>query len=304
MNNTKTAQFRKFGILVALILLASLLFNAILGLAAKSIVEHSGFRLSQAAHNGTRVHILIAGNSRGVNLMDASQATPKSFNLSFNGLNTGAILALTKDFFQSGNSADVVVLEVSGLLVPGSSCELKTYWSVLSNLAKQGQVDCAFDWRIANLFPLTAFDSELFLRALYYWPGNRNDQNWANDYLMTAQACRHPPSAGLKAFSNPISPQDAADLRNQLQALKFWLTARDPKIKIALVLAPFFPSPAVAEDIGRIRNNADRVYGKGNYLDLTQSPPNECRQFSDELHVNRDGRAALRGRILDYVRNL
>jgi hypothetical protein len=300
MKKTRKQELFQLTWLAALTFVTLLVLTLLINLACRSVLTHSDFRLSQAAKGTVHTKLLTIGNSRGVNLLEASRPGPAAFNLSYNGLTRESMLALVKDFYGAGNSASAIAIEASGLLVSGPNCDLKPYWGLLPNFTRMSQAGCRTDAWMADWFPLTRYDTELFQRAAYYLL-RRNDQSWANESIMTQAACAHPPTGQIGPFATLPSAAEVARIRSELQELKSWLAQRGLHPRIAIVEAPFFPAPETAKEISAARAANDEIFGPDGYLDLTASMPHDCSQFADPLHLNSAGRAAIRDRVLAYA---
>jgi hypothetical protein len=292
------------------ILLATALFvvvlNAALGELCEFVIARSSLRFSVVAEGKVNTDLVVIGNSRGVNLIAGTlgEANPRIFNLSYNSLGRRSSIALAKQFFASGNKAHYVVFETSALWMFGntSNCELKTYWRALSLLAREGEERCRDDFWAGRYFPLTIYNTELFLRVAYYALIHRQtDQDWVNGYVMTDAACRHLQRAGDNRVLPPdtslvsVARADVADLRK-------WMAMNVPGTKLVFVTAPFFDSPPMSAVVRQYAALTDRILGKGTYLDLGTVLGDDCRLFADSYHIIGAGRAAVRQRILDSVR--
>ena len=274
--------------------------------AGDAVLHHSAFRFSRILTGKIDVDLLIAGNSRGVNLLTARDAGSKAtvFNLSYNGLNGASSLALVQEFFLRGNKASAVAIEVSTLGVEGGSCYTKPYWGQMPMLAAANAAACSQDAQTARYLPLTRFDSELFLRALYYATVHaRTDQDWADQYRMNSAQCRRYHEHGDASKLRPFVSQDVGMLWRRLAAFQGWMAQHAPGTRIVYVLAPFLSTPATVGDVDTLVAAEDKVFG-GNFLDLSKALGGNCDDFADLFHLSAVGRPRIVDPLIAYVRRV
>ncbi len=300
MTGSRVKDLTKLTKFLAMVLIALATFTLLFAMACNATLRNSDFRLSRVSQSNINARALVIGNSRGVNLIDPTLTSVTTFNLSYNGLTSASIFALARDFYRAGNTADTIIVEASGLLVPGANCELKPYWGILPELARASQNACRKDARMARWFPLTRYDTELFQRAVYYLI-NRRDQAWANESTMTRAACARPPAGQMDSFSRKLSIAQIARIRAEITGFRNWLATHHRSARVVFVLAPFFPAPETSGGIAAVRHEIDALLGAGNYLDLTRTTSRDCTLFADTLHLSRAGRDAVRGQVMAYA---
>ena len=164
------------------------LFTVALLYASNYARDQSSFRFSRMAIGNIHVDVLVAGGSRGVNLITGRDSAnpPSVFNIAYNAQQSPSTLALVKAFFRRGNTARIVMIDASVFYTHDPNCEDKVYWSLYPDLYEAQRNACSSDVMAARFFPLTAFSSEIFLRDLYYLFAKRNgDQDWANEVTLT-----------------------------------------------------------------------------------------------------------------------
>src|ERR1700753_2821855 len=93
--------------------------------------DHSSFRLSRMTKGDIHVDVLVAGGSRGVNLITGRDAVhpPSVFNIAYNAQQYPSTLALIKSFFRRGNTAKLVLIDAAVFYTHDPNCEDKVYWS-------------------------------------------------------------------------------------------------------------------------------------------------------------------------------
>jgi hypothetical protein len=224
------------------------------------------------------------------------------FNASYNGLGRASLFALVREFILHGNKAQIVLIEISGLASTDVNCEMKPYWTLLHDLEQTSVGRCADDARSARLFPPTLYNSELFIRAMYYATLHaRTDQDWTNEYEMTPATCRLFTQSGNPTIRG-FQPRSADNLRRDVAAFETWMAAKAPNVKVAYVLAPFLTTPAAKRDVMQLAAAANDVFG-GRYLNLATALGGDCTAFADSIHLNRQGRARIRAAVLAYARS-
>jgi hypothetical protein len=272
--------------------------------ACEAILTHSSFRYSRIARGNVHVDVLIAGNSRAVNLMSGRDAKnpPAAFNLAFNGESYASTFAMIKSYFERGNTAKYVVIEASTLIMEGNNCKDKPYWHLYRLLYDAERDGCRDDDRDASYFPLTAFNSELFLRAIYYLTMKpHGDQGWANDYRIPPQLCRSLPLDHLQSMQHGAQIANATVIKARISELGNWLQSHGHNASIVFVLGPFYYNARSAAAVHDIEMRTDDLLGRGNWLDLASALGADCDNYADAIHANRDGRGKILPLILAYL---
>jgi hypothetical protein len=298
MPPSRRSQIRTLAITLAAALALFLCLQGLLALFCEQVGRHNGSRFSQIARGSVNADILLAGNSRAVSLARGGRDVRRRlvFNLGYNGLSRQSLFAVLQDYFLAGNHAKVVLIEVSGLWSDGSNCELKTYWKALPTLAQASQAGCQDDAKPMRHFPLTRYNSELFLRAAYYL--RKSDQDWADNATATPGQCalfrtRHDPNI-RPSFPEPVR------LRQSVAAFEAWMVHNAPGTRVLYVLAPYLAAAPNRADIQAGAIYADKTLVRG-YLNLSDGLGEDCSALSDVLHLNDKGRAAVAGPVAAYI---
>ncbi|MGA7675422.1 MAG: hypothetical protein WCA78_10315 [Rhizomicrobium sp.] len=272
--------------LVFFVLLSMLVYSA-----SQFMLSHSSFRFSRVATGDIHVDVLVVGNSRAVNLISGRSEPPSVFNLAYNGLGRQATLSWIRIFFDKGNTAKTVVIETTAMYGNEAGCDGKPYWALYgNNLAAQRRA-CAEDAKSASFFPLTMFNSEQYLRALYYFTLHRHgDQNWANEYDIPPTLCGRLPLESIFIFRRRAAHVDESIVRHEIADLNWWLVQHGHKTKLVFVLAPLFANqhslPAIS-DLEKI----DRAMFGRDYISQARDLGANCSDFADSIHVGHKGRA-------------
>jgi hypothetical protein len=290
--------------------LGFLIIVQIVGSAAFDVaMKNSSFRIPRISEGTISVDALIAGNSRAVNLIEGNENRKvfSTFNLGYNGLAPQATTHLIKDYFESGNRAKVVIIEATTLYVQAESCGLKTFSKFLDNVALYLNEACRQEMITGTYLSLTLYNTQLFLRSLYYlFGGPKKDQNWLNDYGIGQSQCQNYVGADTIRFSIEIVEFEHGKSRETLDELQRWLDLNDYKTQIILVLAPMIRNENTELFVNRAANRIASDLRGTEYLDLSDTIKDACSQFADGIHVNRTGVKALFPKLtheLDSIAN-
>lgn len=268
------------------------------------VLTHSSFRFSRIARGDIHVDVLVVGNSRGVNLITGrgSDNPPTVFNLSYNGLGRAATFSWVKTFFHQGNTARIIVVEATTLFEDAPGCDSKPYWAVYPDLYEAASKNCWDDDATAKYFPLTMFNSEQYMRALYYLIVRpRGDQDWADDYDIPDGLCARLPVDRVELFRDKARQVDVAAIRREIAELKQELSRSGYKGKLVFVLAPFFTNNRSMPAIAEIERVDATILGPGNSLSLATALGANCSDFADALHVGRNGRPKILLMLLKHM---
>jgi hypothetical protein len=280
------------------------LFTVVLLKLSDYVRDHSSFRLSRMASGNNHVDALVAGGSRGVNLIVGRDAAhpPSVFNISYNAQQYPSTLALIKAFFRTGNTAKMVLIDAAVFYTHDPNCEDKVYWSVYRDLYDAQRADCASDAAAARFFPLTAFSSEMFLRDLYYSFVKRSgDQDWANETTLSPALCSQLDAKGAGTDAARAAKMDVARNLRDIAALKQWLAASGYKTKLVFVLAPTLMRPKAVPLIRSSEARAKALFAGEDFVDLAQVMGDHCQWYADEVHLSPEGRRVILPTILKVI---
>jgi hypothetical protein len=268
--------------------------------ASVFVLTHSSFRFSRIAAGNVHVDILVAGNSRARDLLAGrdGDTAPSVFNLAYNALSREGSFEWIKTFFRQGNTANIIVIETSALYENTQSCDSKPYWALYPDLFAAQRAGCPQDARSARYFPLTMFNSEQYLRAIYHlaWKPH-GDQNWGDDYTIPARLCAHLPLADIYAFRDEAARVDISVVRREIAALKQWLANNGYRTRMVFMMAPFFADAHALSAITEMERVNDSLLGAENNLSLARALGSDCADFADDEHIGPSGRRKLQALV-------
>ena len=221
----------------AIIALVWFLGDRLCGFILQHLTQQSEFRYAKLYNGGLKYDILVIGNSRGVNGFYQPEIEAltgkKVLNISYNGLRMDIAKALIEDYLVLNKSPQTIILEASMLTksYPELLKEFKPFATPGTNLwnqLNQFYPKIAQSCKLSHIF---RYNSELFLRSLYYY--NRNDQNWINHNNISKSLIESLNNYGGTRFD--VVPELVKDL-NAVQKLCF-----RKNIKLKIVLTPYFP---------------------------------------------------------------
>jgi hypothetical protein len=274
-------------VLLLVVLGGDRLFSAVLG----EVLRRSHFRFSEIHRGGIDADILVLGDSRGVtsiNIPATEKITGRrTFSLCYNGMATKIGEALLADYLDHNRPPRLMIVEVTSLVEPMKlSSELRSYSGMSARLAKLYAEEHPLAARVGQVFHLLRFNSELYLRALYYL--RKSDQDWANWETISAVEVERARTA------TPWRLDATAENLDSLERILRLLRARN--VEVRLVIAPYLPeytTRAVNIDafIAMVEKRSQRVDSSlsvWNYAAAVQPPP----LFADPLHLNNRGTEA------------
>lgn len=268
------------------------------------VLVHSSFRFSRIAAGSIHVDILIVGNSRARDLVTGRgpENPPTVFNLAYNRFSREGAFAWIKLFFHQGNTAKTIVFETSTLYTDFDNCDGKPYWPLYPSLMTSARLVCPKDVEWARYFPLTTFNSEQFLRALYYFAIRRQgDQNWADDHEIPADVCSRLPLDDIYKFRDAATRREVSEVSRQISDLKQWLDRGGFRARLVFVLAPFFAEPRTLPGIEDMERINGKLLGAENNLSLATALGSDCGNFADAVHTARNGQVKTRTLLFKYL---
>lgn len=233
--------------------------------------------------------VIVLGSSRGVNAIhavDARERTGVNFlNLSYNGMSMEIAEAVLRDYLDRNAQPAMVVLEASNLNLPNNLlADLKLYSHASPHLRDLLRRDQPTVYRASRLMRLYTFNSELFLRTLYYL--NRSDQSWANVRQITqAYAETYEVAARDAALLASLRPRNIEALERILER------CAAEGIPVRLLVAPYLPRHRqglheFATWLATVRATTEPF---GVWLHDYSQAVIEAKYFADATHLNREG---------------
>ncbi len=253
------------------------------GYLLKQLCSKSQFRYSRLYDDRAESDILLLGNSRGLIFYQPyiEQITEKrSFNLSYNGMPVDLAAQLVKDYYNRYAAPDLLLIEVSmcdrlnNQLSSGFS-SYAPYSKGLQQLIADSLPTNAGAARLSHLY---RYNSEVFLRSLYYLQSD--DKHWLTDRQMNQP---------LIAGASKADSLNFVVLERNFVLLKELIELAESKgTKVELVVSPYYPPFAkrfknFAQWIARL----EQITGKK--IRLYTQAVTTSDAFSDYQHLNKKG---------------
>lgn len=316
---------RSLGIDLLVLAAALCVLSALVYHASAAALRYSSFRFSRIADGTIHVNVLVAGNSRARDLLTGSEpsiasgrgtgsqsgsggaasegrAPPTVFNLAYNGLSREDTFAWIETYFRQGNTAATILIETSALFDNQQYCDSKPYWVIYPELFTAQRVGCVADARIGRYFPLTLFDSEQYLRALYYLAAHpHGDQDWVDEYYIPPRLCTHLPLDSIYHFRAHALALNVTLARAEISDFESWLALHGYHTHVMFALSPFFSvadSRAAIADMDRV--DAKLLDGQDS-VSLSTALGGDCSAFADSEHLGSKGRVQVRAMIFQYL---
>ena len=291
---TKTSRTRRPLLLAIAFVLVLFAGDRLLGLAIERAILTSEFRYSRLYRGGMDMDIVVFGNSRALNVVDAPTASRSLgrpvFNASFPGLDTTSVAPLIVDYLRLNEPPDVLILEITGLTVePGTAYDMFAMYfgrsPTMRQLLRTYQPRRALGCSLSHVFRA---NGPMVQRSLVYM--SSNDQGW----ITPAQ--RVIPKELLdQPYTNTtlsIHPANLEALRTIVQACEKAGTRLVPMI------APYAPGSLGDWDIA---GDYRRILGDA----APNCPPiadyshaiDQVNAFADRVHTNSRGAAILLERM-------
>lgn len=277
--------------ILGLILFTALYFVAdrVSSLLLEDLTLRSGIRFSRLYSGKFNAEILVLGDSRGVNCIYAPLAermTGRSCaNISYNGMGVAVAEILFRDYLAHNAPPKLLVLEVTNITAGKAVIyNLKLYVSVSPGLSSLLRAENPSSYYACQLTHLYRYNSELFLRTLYYL--GRDDQNWINHYVIQPEFAKsyQPAPAVARGLQETIPPDCVQAFRKILEQ------AGESGTTVRLLVSPFLPA-----HIGGLHNlynkrktEIENLAGGLHVWDYADAI-DDIRCFADPLHMNLDG---------------
>ena len=255
----------------------------------QDLTLRSGIRFSRLYSGKFNAEILVLGDSRGVNCIYApltERITGRSCaNISYNGMGVTVAEVLFRDYLAHNAPPKLLVLEVTNLTVgPSLIYNLKPYQSLSPGLSKLLRAESRTSYYACQLTHLYRYNSELFLRTLYYL--GRDDQNWINNYVIQPEFAKsyQPAPANARALQETIP-------RNSVLAFrKILAQAGQSRTIVRLLVSPFLPAhiSGLRDLYDKRKAEIENLAGGLHVWDYADAL-DDIRCFADPLHMNLEG---------------
>ena len=275
---------------IAAFLLLTFLGDRLGGWVCGALLEGSEFRYSRMYRGGADADLLLVGNSRGLMFYQPyieERTRANTMNLSYNGLPMNLARVLVEDYLARNAAPRKMILDVTMCDRANQQMvnQFKQYLPYSDSLgALIRRTDDRTYWG-AQLSHLFRYNSELFMRALYY--RGRSDEDWLLDRVIS-----EPMLAGVGETPDyTIEPMFLEDLKATIDLVQA------KGIEVELVINPYLP--AFAERITNLAALKTQIEA------LTGLPVKDYSQavtatsgFGDYQHLNKDGSRVYIDRLL------
>lgn len=284
---------RPIAIVIAFVLML-IAGDRLIGAALGRAILASEFRYSRLYRGGLDMSIVVFGNSRALNIIDAPVASrtldQPVFNAAFPGLDTTSVAPLIEDYLRLNDPPDVIILEITGLTVePGTAYDMFAMYfgpsPAMRGLLRRYKPRRAFGCSVSRVFRA---NGPMVHRSLMYF--GRDDQDW-----ITPAERVIPP----ELLDRPLADTPLAIAPDNLDALRRIVKACDKAgTRLVPMLAPYAPGVLgdrnLAEDYSSIVKAA--VPGCPSIVDYSRAI-DRIDAFADRVHTNSRGAELLLERM-------
>jgi hypothetical protein len=259
-----------------------------------TVLLRSGLRFSILYSGGRQYQILILGNSCGVNTFYApaiQEATGMStLNLSYNGMSADVAEALFLDYLDRNRQPKLLIIEITNITHRSELLnDLKLYAphsERLMSILRANNPEAARWVQISHLF---RFNSEMFLRALYYQ--GVTDQTWINRYQINRtllNSAANGNSHELKTF-----PENLAAMKRIVSH------AQSLGISVRVVVGPYLPAYGKSlSNMHRWVREVEKEMAGGISIRDYSDAISDVSAFADRMHLNYEGSCVLLKRLI------
>lgn len=278
------------------VLLAWFLGDRVLAYVCDRLVMSSQLRFAKVYGEAEPAAVVILGDSRAVNTFHAptlSRALQEPvFSLAYNGCSADVSAVLFADWLERHPPPRVVVVEVTCALRDASLLKsLKMFAGRSERVRSAIQTDYPSIANACDCSHLYRFNSELFLRTLYYL--RRSDQGWINHYQIAPGLIAESESATANAVRLGRPLPQAVDGLRRIEAL-----CRERGVTARYVIGPYMPLfRDRIVDLDALREELEEAVGI-KILDFSRAVT-DVTHFADNVHMNFDGSEELATRLMD-----
>ena len=294
--------FLRFFLYLVVIACAFFTLDRTSGFFLNQLVKESGFRFSKLYKGGQTADIVVLGNSRAVNGFFAPEMEKRTgqsvFHLGYNGMSTEICEAIFLDYLEYNDTPYLLILEITNLSVSNDLLKtLKLYAGMSDRIRTLTSRDNPRLNMLCSITKLYRYNSELFLRSLYYI--GKTDQKWINTGNIDSK------------YASAYRPADEDQVRNIYPVsgnnwealLRLIEICEEIGIDLKLVASPYLPGlrdNLSAYDIWRDRFMS-KLPNPNMFHDYTDKL-DDFSYFSDPLHINHKGASKfLQIMIVDQV---
>ncbi len=282
---------------ICVVLTLFILVDRSAALLLNDIIKRSEFRFSKLYRGGQRADIVVLGNSRSVNAFFAPEMHDvlgkDVFHLGFNGMSMTITETILDDYLELNEAPEIVILEVTNLNVGDGQLKAQKLYrgmsSRLSQLLSRQFPSIGFFCGVSNLYQ---FNSELFLRCLYYF--NRSDQSWINGGTINPDLIED-----LKVTAPAQGNMFERSSAGWPALLRIIEKCKTNDIGLRLVISPYlpqyvesFPMDTWIADFRQALPDASILY---DFHTALKDPA----YFADIVHINGKGNAVLLSEMIE-----
>jgi hypothetical protein len=270
--------------LCALLLLVFVSGDRVIASLLSGLIMKSQFRYTRLYRGGERNDVIIFGDSRGYNSIEPSILTAKlgipTLNLSYNGMSTEISEVLLRDYLDRNAPPKIVAIELTNVETP--SIELLDDFKLYSRFSRRAaELVNRLEPRIhqaCKVSHLFTFNSEMFLRSLYYL--KKPDQGSAIQRQLdetTLAALLARPVKSLR-----VLPENLEALQRIVKL------CQERRIAARLFIAPYLPQYGRRLDIPEFINRVQPAVGSEVIHDYSGAI-SDTAYFMDRIHLNAKG---------------
>ena len=275
---------------IAAFLLLTFAGDRLGGWVCGELLEGSEFRYSRLYRGGAEADLLLVGNSRGLMFYQPyieEKTQANTLNLSYNGLPMNLARVLVEDYLVNNPTPRKMILDVTmcdraNQQMVNQFKQYLPYSDSLGALIRRTDDRTYWGAQVSHLF---RYNSELFLRALYY--RGRSDEDWLLDRVISA-----PMLAGVGETPDyTIEPMFLEDLKATVGL------AKRRGIEVELVINPYLP--AFAQRITNLPAFKQQIEARTGLRvkDYSQAVT-MIEGFGDYQHLNKSGSRVYIDRLL------
>ena len=275
---------------IAAFLLLTFLGDRLGGWVCGELLAGSEFRYSRMYRGGADAELLLVGNSRGLMFYQPyieEKTQANTMNLSYNGLPMNLARVLVEDYLANNAAPRKMILDVTmcdraNQQMVNQFKQYLPYSDSLGALIRRTDERTYWGAQASHLF---RYNSELFMRALYY--RGRSDEDWLLDRVISEQV--------LASVGNTpdytIEPMFLADLKATVERVQ------SRGIEVELVINPYLPAFAQRiTNLPEFKAQIEALTGL-RVKDYSQAVT-QIEGFGDYQHLNKSGSRVYIDRLL------
>ncbi|MEA2339320.1 MAG: hypothetical protein QOE82_3327, partial [Thermoanaerobaculia bacterium] len=261
--------------------------DRLLSAALRRTLMGSHFRFATVLRPGVDADIIVMGDSRGVTSIYVPEVERLSglhtFSFAYNGMPTVVSEVMLADYLQHNRPPRLAIIEVTSTVEPRAFIsEIHTFGDFSPRLEALYAAEHPTAARVGKLLRLSRFNSELFLRSLYYM--RRSDQDWANWAAMSpGQVARLDARA---VWTLKPLPENLAALERMIRLLE------SRHVEVRLLIGPYYPEYAAHSNLeafaALIAGRTHRVDPKLAVWDYSSAVTGSSH-YTDVIHLNGSG---------------